>query len=104
MAETSGTPLPPAFADLNYDTYRDIRFVPERALWRADNLPFQVQFFHRGFYYKDRIDIYEVADGKSHPIPYRRDSFSFGPDVPKFPDADLGFAGFRLHAPINKPD
>ena len=26
---------------LDYDQYRDIRFSPDRALWRAENLPFK---------------------------------------------------------------
>ena len=30
--------------------------------------------------------------------------FSFGSNTPPAPDMDLGFAGFRIHAPINKPD
>ena len=96
--------LPDALKNLTYDQYRSIRFQPDHALWRGEKRGFETQFFHRGFFYKDRIDIYEVADGKSRLIPYRRDAFSFGDGVPKWPDADLGFAGFRLHAPINKPD
>ena len=35
---------------LDYDGYRDIRFQPERALWRAEELPFEVMFFHLGQY------------------------------------------------------
>jgi len=43
--------LPDPLKDLNYDQYRSIRFLPERALWRGEKLPFQAQFFHRGFFY-----------------------------------------------------
>jgi glucans biosynthesis protein len=96
--------LPDALKNLTYDQYRSLRFLPDHALWRGEKRGFEAQFFHRGFFYKDRIEIHEVADGKARPIPYRRDDFSFGDGVPKWPDADLGFAGFRLHAPINKPD
>lgn len=96
--------LPDALKTLSYDQYRSIRFLPDHALWRGEKRGFEAQFFHRGFYYKDRIDIYEVADGRAKAIPYRRDDFSFGEGVLKWPEADLGFAGFRLHAPINKPD
>jgi periplasmic glucans biosynthesis protein len=98
------TPLPRAFADLKYDVYRNIRFMPERALWRGDNLPFQVQFFHRGFIYTDRVDVYVAADGRAEPVPYSPDMFGFGKDGPPPPSEDLGFAGFRLHARLNKPD
>ena len=33
---------------LGYDRFRDIRFRPERAIWRAEGLPFDLMFFHRG--------------------------------------------------------
>ena len=94
--------LPDILEKLDYDKYRSIRFKPERALWIDDKLPFQVQFFHRGFFYKNRVDLFEVADGRAAKILYRSDDFSFG--GMHLPDqmSDLGFAGFRLHAPINR--
>lgn len=98
------TKLPDNLKNLDYDHYRQIRFLPERALWRSEKLPFEVQFFHRGFFYAPRIDIYEVANGQATKIAYRPDDFSFGSNTPPSPDMDLGFAGFRIHAPINKPD
>lgn len=96
--------LPDNLANIDYDRYRAIRFLPERALWRGEKVPFEVQFFHRGFFYKNRVDIFEVKDGKASIIPYQPDLFSFGDLAPPGPAVDLGFAGFRLHAPINKPD
>jgi len=41
--------LPDNLRDIDYDHYRAIRFLPERALWRGEKLPFEAQFFHRGF-------------------------------------------------------
>jgi len=96
--------LPSQLSDLTYDAYRAIRFNPERALWGKDRLPFQVQFFHRGFLYANRVTIYEVANGKAQPVPYRAEDFSFGATPPPPADADLGFGGFRIHAPINTPN
>jgi periplasmic glucans biosynthesis protein len=96
--------LPDSLKNLDYDHYRAIRFLPEHALWRGEKLPFEVQFFHRGFYYAPRVDIYEVANGQATKIAYRSDYFSFGRTPPPSPEVDLGFAGFRIHAPINKPD
>ena len=96
--------LPDALKNLNYDQYRSIRFLPEHALWRDEKLPFQAQFFHRGFFYKNRVDMFEVANGRATPIRYRRDDFSFGEGLGQWPEDDLGFAGFRIHAPINRPD
>jgi periplasmic glucans biosynthesis protein len=96
--------LPEKFSDIDYDHYRAIRFLPERALWRGEKLPFEVQFFHRGFFYKNRVELFEVKNGDASKIVYHPDLFSFGDLSPPGPDVDLGFAGFRLHAPINRPD
>jgi glucans biosynthesis protein len=96
--------LPDQLKDLTYDRYRMIRFQPDHALWRNDGLPFQLQFFHRGFYYGNRVDIFEVKDGAATPIVYSPAMFSFGDGpVPDIKD-NLGFAGFRIHGPINRPD
>nr|WP_283254744.1 glucan biosynthesis protein G [Luteimonas galliterrae] len=97
------TDLPAALAKIGYDQYRDYRYRADRALWRDTGVPFQAQFFHRGFLHKDRVDIYEVVDGQAAPVVYAPDMFTYGrspaPNV-----RDLGFAGFRLHGPINRPD
>jgi periplasmic glucans biosynthesis protein len=66
------TKLPEQLKNLDYDHYRAIRYLPERALWRGEKLPFEVQFFHRGFFYAPRVDIYEVANGQASKIAYRR--------------------------------
>ena len=96
--------LPDALKSLTYDQYRSIRFLPDHALWRGEKRGFEAQFFHRGFFFKNKVDLYEIVDGKAQPIRYRREDFSFGEGVGALPDSDIGFAGFRLHAPINKPD
>ena len=96
--------LPKPFADLGYDEYRGIRFKPEAALWRGEDLVFQVQFFHRGFIFQDRVEIYEVSGGRVRPILYSPGLFDFGRLNPPAENSALGFAGFRLHAPINRPD
>ena len=95
--------LPDNLKELDYDHYRSIRFSPERALWSGEKLPFEAQFFHRGFLYANRVDIFEVAGGQSTPIPYNPDYFDFGA-LPRPTTQDIGFAGFRLHAPINRSD
>lgn len=95
--------LPPALASIKYDQYRDYRFRAERALWAGTALPFQAQFFHRGFLHKDRVDVYEIEDGQASPVVYAPDMFTYG-KAPRPRERDLGFAGFRLHAPLNTPD
>ena len=95
--------LPDVLKDLTYDRYRMIRFKPDQALWRSEGLPFQLQFFHRGFYYANRVDLFEVKDGQAFPIIYSPEMFTFG-DQPAPDVKNLGFAGFRIHGPINRPD
>jgi glucans biosynthesis protein len=95
--------LPGGLGDIGYDQYRSIRYDPQRALWRAENLPFQVQPFHRGFLFKQKVALFEVADGKATPIPYDPAAFTLS-EVGGPQGRDLGFAGFRLTNPMNRPD
>lgn len=94
--------LPPAFEALEYDAYQGIRFDPSRSLWRGQRRGFTAQFFHRGYIYPDRVSLFEVADGNVAPITYRSDMFTFEKVAPS--TGGLGFAGVRIHYPLNQPD
>jgi len=95
--------LPDPFSKLTYDQYRKIRFDSGHALWRGIGLPFEIQFFHPGFLYTSRVDIYEVSAGQAQPIRYSPDLFDYG-ELPRPTGEGLGFAGFRVHSPLNRPD
>ena len=58
--------LPAALANLSYDQFRDIRFRPESALWHGESL-FEVQFFHRGYRNRQRVNIFEVGAAGASP-------------------------------------
>jgi glucans biosynthesis protein len=98
--------LPDPIKDLTYDQFRDIHPNRAGALWVKEGLPFQLQLFHRGFYYKDKIDVAVVADNRAHHLAYSPSYFEFGKLVPQpLPNADIGFAGIRLLSNrINGPD
>jgi len=96
--------LPKEFKDIDYDAYRALRFRPEHSLWRGQGLPFEAQFFHRGFIFTDRVELFEVSEGRARRLIYSSNMFEFGALKVPPPDANLGFAGFRLHAPMNRPD
>jgi glucans biosynthesis protein len=96
------TRLPGPRASLTYDQFRGIRYKPEDALWRSQRLGFQVQFFPRGFLYKERVEMFEVAGGQATRVPYNPDLYDYADPSTRVPD-DLGFAGLRIQAPINKP-
>ena len=96
--------LPSGLKGLDYDGYRELRFRREKAVWRDEGLPFQLQMFHRGGLAPQRVEIAEWVEGKARPILYSPEMFTFGRVSPGPLPTDLGFAGFRIHAPINVPD
>jgi glucans biosynthesis protein len=94
-------PLPAGFKDLQYDHYRDIRFRPEKSVWR-DEARFRLQLFSRGFLYRDRVRINLIDAGDSKTLAFSRDMFDFGKnEVPPGSLADMGFAGFRIIYPLH---
>lgn len=103
--EAPDTSLPPILENLTYDQYRDIRFRPEAAIWADKGLPYQMQLFHRGSYFKEPVEMALVENGQATHVPYDPNLFNYGPLVPQpIPAEDIGFSGFRLHSPLNKPD
>ena len=95
--------LPAPLANLTYDQYRDIRFRPTSALWRDKSL-FEVQFFHRGYRVRQRVSIYEVTAAGAGLVEYSPRLFTFGRLLkpPKL-STEVGFAGFRVHYPLQSP-
>jgi len=97
--------VPVWLTQITYDQWRDIRFRPERALWRDKHLPFQVQFFHPGLYYDRTVQIDVVDDKGVHPAPFSPSDFDYGHnDFASRVPQNLGFAGFRVHSPFKKKD
>ena len=93
----------PAASDaLTYDQYRDIRFRPDRSLWRDEKLPFEVQFFHPGFVNTETVRINEVtAGGASRPLAFDVSNFDYGHNKAPSKALASGYAGFRVHYAIN---
>jgi glucans biosynthesis protein len=92
--------LPREFTDLSYDDYRKLTFDRERALWRGEDLGFQVQLFHRGFLYTHKVELFEVVDRQARPISYDPAHFNLEGRPP--PGADFGYAGFRITHPLHQ--
>ena len=102
--QRQGGSLPRSIKSLGYDQYRDIRYRPDRALWRNNKLPFEIMFFHRGWFYEDPITIRELSADGEREIPFDPDAFDYGKNkIPREETRGLGFAGFRVHYPINTP-
>jgi periplasmic glucans biosynthesis protein len=97
--------LPPSLANLSFEQYRDISFRPDSALWHGRAM-FEVQFFHRGYRNRQRVNIFEVGPDAVTAVPYSPQLFVFGRSVkaPRAGDVRLGFAGLRVHYPLQTPD
>ncbi|NEU12035.1 glucan biosynthesis protein G [Methylobacterium sp. BTF04] len=97
--------LPAPIAKLDYDAWRDIRFKPDKAFLGAEGSPFRLQLFHLGFLYNRPVTVNLVRGGVATPIAYQASLFDMGrTKVDKPLPVDLGFAGIRIHAPLNKPN
>ncbi len=90
---------------ITYDQWRDIRFRPDRSLWRAEQLPFQVQLFHPGLYFDRSVTVNVIDGGRVAPLPFSATFFSYGKNdfAAKIPK-DIGWAGIRIHSAFKKPE
>ena len=97
--------LAPELRELDYDAYRDIRFRPDHALWRAEKLPFELMFFPTGRAYQDTVRINTIEASGVKRLEFDPSMFDFGRtklDAAKL--RTLSYAGFRVHYPLNAPN
>ena len=93
--------VPKFMRELDYSQYQDIRFDPEKSLWRETGANFQVMLIPPGLFYGHAVRINIVDAEGSRPLPFRRDVFSFSdPNLAKRIPPDLGHAGFKLTFPL----
>ncbi len=96
--------LPTQLRELDYDAYRDIRFRPEKAIWRSDKLPFELMLFHQGRAVPEPVRINLIEPAGEHTVEFDPGLFDYGknkldPQTLK----GLGFNGLRVHYALNKP-
>ncbi|WP_395667005.1 glucan biosynthesis protein [Methylocella sp.] len=96
-------PLPDSLAKLDFDAWRDIRFRPDKAFLNQPGSQYRLQLFHLGHLYKRPVTINILRDGVPTPIPFTTGLFDYGRVKPDKAPVNLGFAGFRLHYPLNSP-
>jgi glucans biosynthesis protein len=103
--ETPAQELPAGLKDLNYDEFRQIRFRTERTIWRGEGLEFELQVLPTGWLYKSPVEIAIVDEGEVRALHSQNDYFNLGPLAGKLqPNDQLGFSGFRINGPLNRPD
>lgn len=97
--------MPPGWEALTYDQYRDIRFNPDKSLWKGEPHQFSFDLFHSGFLFTAPVDVHVVENGEAARINYSPELFNFGPLVPPTDGkTDMHYAGLRLRYPINSKD
>lgn len=96
--------LPKKIQNLSYDQYRDIRFDPAKSLWRGNKLPFEVSFFHQGLFYDHPVKINQIVGSVTREVNFDPKEFNYGTNkIDPRGLKELGFAGFRIHYPLNSP-
>ena len=93
------------FRGLDYDEYRDIRFKPADGPWAKNKLKFDLQLFHVGGMFTAPVAVNEIIDRKAVPLTYHPEFFDYGKNEISPKDFEEvrggGYAGFRLHYPLN---
>ncbi|MGZ5893725.1 MAG: glucan biosynthesis protein G [Caldimonas sp.] len=96
--------MPKEIRELDYDQYRDIRFRPDKAIWRGEKLPFELMLFHQGRAVPEPVEIHIVEPSGERRIAFDPALFDYGKnriDAAKL--TGLGFNGLRVHYALNKP-
>ncbi len=97
-------PLPQSIDHLEYDSWRDIRFKRDAAVPLSTGRAFRLETFHLGFLFKRAIRVNLIENGVASPLRYSPKFFDYGRvKLDASLPADTGFAGFRLHYPLNDP-
>ncbi|NPU94482.1 MAG: glucan biosynthesis protein G [Gammaproteobacteria bacterium] len=98
-------PIPRFMRELSYDQYQDIRFNPDKSLWKQGKSKFQVMLMPPGLFYGHAVKV-NIVDGEgAKPLPFKKDLFTFtDPELEKLVPADLGYAGLKLTFPFFQPD
>lgn len=99
--------LPALVRDLDYDSYRRILYRRDRTVWAEEPGQFHLQAYFPGFLYQATTRLH-VGDGHAFRLlAFTSADFEFlAPlDPAAFDGLELpGVAGFRLNAPIDRPD
>lgn len=98
--------VPEYLRELSYDQVRSIRFNPLKALWREEQLPFQIEFFHPGGLHNQSVTINEFTATHVQEIRFSPAFFDYSgmEEIGERVSTSLGYAGLRVRYPINRVD
>ncbi len=110
LAQTPDVPLPdslpPQLRKLTPAQELGVFWNDKYRLWRKKGLPFQVDFYHLSNEgtTSPKINMVDSRSARALPLPYSpaffNDQVPINPPLPP----NLGYAGFYVRYPINKPD
>ncbi len=81
---------------LDYGTFSQAVFKPDKALWRGVPGAQEVRLFPQGRFYAQPVAIHVLQDGLARQVLYSPDLFDMPADHPLRKLKSAGFAGFRL--------
>jgi len=99
-------PLPPSLAKLSYDDLRCIEFNANRAIGRAENLPFRLMMYHLGGpLQREGVSLHLVEERHAVPLLFDPQMFHYHQVPVKLAELTntLDFAGFRVLNQLNQP-
>jgi glucans biosynthesis protein len=96
--------LPDPFKNLTFEQYAAIHTRPEARVWTTEAVGFALEPLHRGFIYENAIELNIVSQGQAYRLVYDAKLFDLGALHPSPKIGDMGFSGFRVLVPHDKPD
>jgi periplasmic glucans biosynthesis protein len=92
-------------SSLNYDLYKNIKFITQKSLWKSEGKSFQLQFLPPGHLYNHQVYFNELVNGKAYPIYFTPTFFDWGGlNIPVKQLNNLYYSGFKIHHPINSKE
>jgi glucans biosynthesis protein len=91
--------LPDVFANLNPEQYGAIRYT-QPPIWSSEARGIAVEPIHRGFVFRDAVELFLVEDGAVRRIGYQPSQFEFGRINLPNNLGDIRYSGFRLIAQV----
>lgn len=102
--DASAPDIPEALKSLTYDSYREIRFRRDKALWQDSGSDYRLHLFHLGFLHDRPVPVHVVSDGNPIPLPFNMALFEYGKvQIAQKLPVSLGFAGFAVTTTLNDP-
>lgn len=94
--------VPEALRKLSFSEYQQIRYKPERNLWHRAGIPFEVSMVHLGNAFEQPVAVHELSSDGNRRLVFNPSQFDYGSlKLPQLKAGELGFAGLRVHYPLN---